>query len=104
MKEKLEECLVAIWKEWLVHAVELQVFFVDAENRAKSEEIFYKMDEESIITIREELSKDFQAMAKVQTDEIRKILEECEDDQLQLILDLETYERERVQRKKQHIR
>ena len=48
------------------------------------------MDEESTIRIREELSKAFQAMAQVQTDEILKVLEEFEDDQLQLTLELET--------------
>ena len=56
-------------------AAKLQVFHVDADH-------FYKMDEESLITMREELSEDFQDMAQVQTDEIRKILEEFEDDQI----------------------
>ena len=35
-------------------------------------------------------------MAQVQTYEIRRFLEEFEDDQLQLTLELEAYERERV--------
>ena len=51
MTEGLEECSVMIWKEWLTQAVELQVLQVDAKNRAKVGDNFYKMDEESIITI-----------------------------------------------------
>ena len=48
----------------------------DVENKAKYRDNFYKMDEASIITIRDDLLEDFQAMAQVQTDEI------FEDDQL----------------------
>ena len=77
MKEKLQECLV---KEWLGQAAKLQGFRADAENWKKTRDHFYKMEEESIITIQEELSEDFQVVAQVQTDEIRKILEEFEDD------------------------
>ena len=51
-----------------------------------------------IITIREELSDDFYDMAQVQTDGIRRILEEFENNKLQLTLELEAYERERRRR------
>ena len=61
------------------------------------------MDEESKITIREELSEDFNAMAQLQTKEIRTLLEEFEDYQLQLSLELEAYKRERVQRVKKQM-
>ena len=53
MQEKLEECLAAIWKEWSSQAAELQVLRADVENWAKAGDNFYKMDEESIITIQE---------------------------------------------------
>ena len=84
--------MAAIWKEWSSQAAELQVLRANVENWAKAGDNFYKMDEESIITIHEELADDFQAMAQVQTDEIQTILEVSEDDQLQLTLDLEDYE------------
>ena len=61
------------------------------------------MDEESKITIREELLEDFNAIAQVQTKEIRTLLEEFEDYQLQLSLELEAYKRERVQRVKKQM-
>ena len=77
--ERLEECSVAIWKEWLAQVAKLQVLWAYVGNRAKVEDNLYKMDEESIITIREELFDDFQAIAQVQMKEIRKILEAFED-------------------------
>ena len=97
MTEKLEECVVVVWREWSEQAGELQVFRADTKNREKSRDHFYKMDEQSIITIQEELSEDFYAQAQAQNDEVQKLLEEFKDDQLQLTLELEAYERERVQ-------
>ena len=90
-----------IWREWSEKAAKRQVFRADAENREKSREHFYKIDEKNLITIRKELSEDFYAMAQVQTAKTRKVLEEFEDDQLQLTLELEAYEQERVQLAKQ---
>ena len=89
-----------IWREWSEKAAKRQVFRADAENREKSREHFYKIDEKNLITIRKELSEDFYAMAQMQTDEVWKLLE-FEDDQLQLTLELEAYEQERVQLAKQ---
>ena len=53
------------------------------------------MEEERIITIQEELSKDFYALADVQIDVILRLLEGFEDNQLQVIVQLEGYEWER---------
>ena len=64
----------------------------DAENRKKTSDNFYTMDEESMITIREEFSVDFYVLAEVQIDAVRKLLEQFEDDQLQATLELEAYE------------
>ena len=49
------------------------------------------MDEESIVTIREELSNDFYALAKTQIEAVRKLLDRLEDDQLDTQLQLERY-------------
>ena len=43
----------------------------DTENRMKTGDKFYKMDEDSIVTIREELSEDFFALAEEHLKEIR---------------------------------
>ena len=91
-----------IWREWSRQATELHR--ADAENREKTGDHFYKIDEERIITIREELVDDFYAIAQVQTDEIQKLLEGFEDDRLQLTLELEAYERVRVRRAKEQMK
>ena len=54
------------------------------------------MNQESIITIWEELTEDFEAMAQEQIGGIRSLLEEFEDNQLEMTLQLEAYERERT--------
>ena len=46
MTEKLEECVVVVWREWSEQAGELQVFRADTKNREKSRDHFYKMDME----------------------------------------------------------
>ena len=46
--------MAAIWKERSEQVAELQVLCVDVENGTKAGECFYKIDEASIITIREE--------------------------------------------------
>ena len=57
-------------------SAELQTLRADTENRKKVGDNFYKMDEESIITNREELSEDVYAfLAQVQTDEVQKLFE-----------------------------
>ena len=60
----------------------LQLLRADAENRKKVGDNFYKMDEESIVTIQEELSNDFYALAETQLEVVRKLLDGFEDDQL----------------------
>ena len=57
--ENIDACSATIWNQWSQQAVELQILRADVENRKKVGNNFYKMDEESIITIREELSDDF---------------------------------------------
>ena len=57
---------------------------------------FYKMDEESIVTIREELSEDFYALAEEHLKEIRGLVEKLDDGQLATQLELERYEQDRL--------
>ena len=55
------------------------------------------MDEESIVTIREELSEDFFALAEEHLKEIRGLVERLDDGQLETQLQLEKYEQDRQQ-------
>ena len=50
--------------------------------QSKAGDKFYKMDEESIVTIREELSEDFFALAEAHLKEVRGLVEVLDDGQL----------------------
>ena len=52
------------------------------------------MDEESIVTIREELSDDFLSLAEEQSATVRRLVEQLDDDQLDTQLRFERFERE----------
>ena len=93
----INECSEKVWKEWSQQAAELQTLRADAENRTKAGDKFYKMDEESIVTIREELSEDFFALAEAHLKEVRGLVERLDDGQLETQLQLEKYEQDRQQ-------
>ena len=75
----INECSEKVWKEWSQQAVELQTLWADAENRTKAGDKFYKMDEESIVIIREELSEDFFAVAEAHLKEVWGLVERLDD-------------------------
>ena len=52
LHRRLEECTASVWERWSKQATKLQLR-VDVENRKKVGDYFYKMDQESIVTIRE---------------------------------------------------
>ena len=93
----INESTEKVWKEWAQQAAELQTLRADAENRMKTGDKFYKMDEDSIVTIREELSEDFFALAEEHLKEIRGLVERLDDGQLETQLQLEKYEQDRQQ-------
>mgnify|MGYP000391441124 FL=1 len=53
------------------------------------------MDEESIVPIWEELSDDFFALAETHLEDVQKLIERLEDDQLDTQLQFKRYEQER---------
>ena len=85
------------WKEWSQQAAELQTLWADAENRKKAGDKFYKMDEESIVTTREELLEDFFTLAEAHLKEVRGLVERLDDVQLDTQLTLEKYKQDRQQ-------
>ena len=94
MKSLFEESSVQWWSKWAKHTSEVQVLRADVENRRKDDDDFYKMDEECIVTIQEELSDDFLSLAAEQFAAVRWLVEQLNDDQLGTQLQLERYERE----------
>ena len=86
---KVDETLAASWKQWSAQVVELQILRADAENRRKESKGFYKMDKTSINMVREDLTKDFHALANGHTKAILTLLEEFNDDQMMLRIEAE---------------
>ena len=54
------------------------------------------MDENSIQTLREDLTEEYHTLAKSHTVEIEQLLEEFNDDHMLLPLEVEAYEEERL--------
>ena len=88
---KLDECSTCVWNQWSKQATQVQIFRASVENRKKSRDNFYKMNQESIIT----MSEWFYAMAHVQINGVWKLPVQFEDNQVQVTLELGAYERER---------
>ena len=86
---KIEQTLACAWQEWSTQAAKLQVLRADAENRWKERRGFYKMDENSIQLLREDLTEEFHALAKSHTAAIEQLLEEFYDDQMLFRLEVE---------------
>ena len=93
-RTSINACPAELWKEWSQQAAELQTLSADAENRRKAGDKFYKMDKESIVTIREELLDDFFSLVEAHLGAVRGLVERLDDDQLDTQLQLEKYERE----------
>ena len=98
---KIEETLARAWQEWSAQAAELQVLRTDAKNQRKEGRGFYKMDENNIQLLREDLTKDFHALAKSHTAAIEQLLEDFNDDQMLFHIDVEAYEEDRLATKNQ---
>ena len=101
VNRKLKEALTRGWIEWSTQAVELQIFRADTENQKKEGHGFYKIDENNVQILREDLNKEFQALARTHTTVIGNLLQEFNDDQLLLMLETEAYECECTQAKKE---
>ena len=100
LNHKAEKAFARGWKEWSAQAAELQVFRAYAENRRKEGCGFYKMDENNIQILHEELTEELHALSQTHTTTIRHLFEEFNDNQMLLRLDSEAYERKCIQAKK----
>ena len=98
LNQKVKEAKTRGWNEWAAQSAELHLFRVDAENR-KDGHKFFKMDENNIHVLREDLTKEFHALAQTHTMVIGTLLEEFNDDQL-LAIEMHGYERACLQTKR----
>ena len=88
--------LDCVWQEWSAQATELHILRADAENRRKEGQGFYRMDDTSIQTLREDLTEEYHTLAESHTATIEQLLEEFNDDQMMFRLEAEAYEEERL--------
>ena len=56
LHQRFVENVAVVWEQWSKQAVELQLLYADVENRKRVGDVFYKMDQESMITIQDELT------------------------------------------------
>ena len=64
------------WEAWAAQAAELHTYRADWENRKKEARGFYKLSEETVATIREDLAKDYSELAERHSEEITQILDD----------------------------
>ena len=76
---QLKAALDRGWAEWAKQAAELQTYRADQENRQKGDKGFYKLNEENIAMVSEDLTRDYQALADQHSEEIAQLLEEFGD-------------------------
>ena len=95
MCQMVSESLDKGWKTWSTQATELQLLRADHENRKKHGPRFFKIDETSINTVREELANDIYDLTAHHTEEINKMLDEFEDQQIATAMQLDAYEGKR---------
>ena len=73
------------WEAWAVQAAELHTYRADWENRKKEGKGFYKLSEETVATVREDLAKDYSELAERHSEELTLILEEFGEGQEELL-------------------
>ena len=61
------------WAGWAQQTAELHTFCADHKNRVKEGKGFFKLNNDSIATVREDLAKDYQALADQQLEEVMQI-------------------------------
>ena len=100
-KEKMRQMIIDLldkgWKTWSIQAAKLQLLRDDHENKKKQGQAFFKMNEASITTIRDELANDIYELITHHKEEINKLLEEFDDKQITIAIELDAYEKERHQ-------
>ena len=67
---QLKAALDKGWAAWATQAAELHTYQEDWENRRKEGRGFYKLNEESIAAVREDLAQDYQTLVDQHSEEL----------------------------------
>ena len=89
---ELREAVERGWSDWAKQAAELHTFRADRENRLKASKGFYKLHEESIASICEDLEAEYQALADHHSEEVVQLLVDFGQDKLEVACHLHQYE------------
>ena len=92
----VDESLQKGWKTWSAQAAELQLLRADRENRKPHGSSFFKMSEEAIATVQEDIAKDIYEIAAFYKEEINRIMQEFDKHDVDTSVQLDHIEAERV--------
>ena len=73
---------------WAAHAAELHTYRADWENRKKEGRGFYKLSDETVSTVHEDLAKDYRELAEQHSEELAQLLDDFEESQEELLAHL----------------
>ena len=90
--QQMKEVLERGWASLTKQAAELHTFHTDQKNRVKEAKGFYKLNEESIASVREDLEADYQALADHHSEEVVQLLEDYGASDLEIARHLHEYE------------
>ena len=83
------------WKTWSAQAAELQLLRADKENRKAQGQGFFKMTEDAISTIKEDIAKNLSDIAACHQEEVNRLMQEFDKHEVDMAVQLEAYEAER---------
>ena len=73
------------WEAWATQTAELHTYRADWENHKKEGRGFYKLSEETVATVREDLAKDYRELAEQHSEELAQLLEDFGEGQEELL-------------------
>ena len=85
------------WKTWLAQAAKLQLLRADKDNQKAHGSGFFKMSEEAIMVVQDDLAHDLNELAGSHREEITQLMEEFDAHDIDTSLKLDSYERDRRQ-------
>ena len=91
-EKQLTEALAKEWGGWTQQASEHHTFRADHEDWTKAGKGFFKLNNESIVVVREDLAADYQALADRHSEEVVQILEEYGTAELEIARQLQENE------------
>ena len=83
------------WKTWSVQATELQLLRADRDNRKTQGLGFFKMKEEAISIVQEDIARDLYDMVASHREEITRLMQEFDNHEIDTSVQLDGYEQTR---------